>query len=266
MPRSSYYERKNRKPSKREIENTKYKKLILEIYHNNKRRYGSPKIQRKLKENHEIEISLGRVQRLMKDLNIKSIRVKKFRPSSSSKDDTDRPNLLNRDFSTKDINEKWVTDITYIHTVSDGWCYLASVMDLHSRKIIGYSFSKNMTTQITLDALNEAYNDQKPNKGVIIHSDRGSQYTSNDYQNRVTELKMKQSFSAKGDPFDNSPIESFHSTLKLEEVYCKKYLNYKEAKISMFKFIRGWYNRKRIHGSIGYLTPEKVEQNCRKSA
>jgi len=167
---------------------------------------------------------------------------------------------LKRDFSTTFINQKWVSDITYIYTVEDGWCYLASIMDLHTRKIIGYAFDKSMTTDLTIKALENAYLSSKPNKEVILHSDRGTQYTSKTYKNKVTELNLLQSFSGKGNPYDNACIESFHSILKKEEVHHKLYKSFKEANLAIFEFIESWYNRTRIHGSIDYMTPNEYEK------
>ena len=175
IPRSTYYDQLNRKPSNRALENESFKQLILEIYLKSKKRYGAPKITKKLKSlGHKI--SIKRVQRLMRSLNIRSIIQKKFKYYSKTSEYKRGKNLLNRNFKATRINQKWVTDITYIHTQQDGWCYLASVMDLFTKKIIGYSFSKNMETKLTIDALTKAYKQQSPDKEVIIYSDRDSQY------------------------------------------------------------------------------------------
>ena len=196
----------------------------------------------------------------MKKLDIRSIVHKKFKHYSSKSEDICGENLLKRDFSTTFINQKWVSDITYIYTVEDGWCYLASIMDLHTRKIIGYAFDKSMTTDLTIKALENAYLNSKPNKPVILHSDRGTQYTSSAYKNKTKELNLVQSFSGKGNPYDNACIESFHSILKKEEVNYKLYKSFKEANLAIFEFIESWYNRTRIHGSIDYMTPNEYEK------
>jgi len=260
LPRSTYYDRINRKPSKRSLENKKFKELIMNIYLESKKRYGAPKITAKLnKLGHKI--SVKRVQRLMRELEIRSIVKKKYRHYKSSDSDFKRgKNLLNRDFSATDINEKWVTDITYIHTLKDGWCYLASVLYLFTKKIVGYSFSKTMDTKITIEALTKAYRNQKPLDEVIVHSDRGTQYISKMFRKKVKELGLVQSFSSKGNPYDNAAMESFHAILKKEEVHHRKYRDFKEASLSMFQFIEGWYNRNRIHSSIDYMTPNEFEQ------
>ena len=165
----------------------------------------------------------------MRSLNIRSIIQKKSKYYSQSSDYKRGKNLLNRNFKASRINQKCATDITYIHTQKDGWCYLASVMDLLTIKIIGYSFSKNMETKLTIDALNKAYKQQRPEKEVIIHSDRGSQYISSLFRNKVKELGLVLSFSNKGNPYDNAVIESFHATLKKEEVNHRKYFDFKET-------------------------------------
>ena len=259
IPRSTYYESLNRTESNRDRENREYTEKIIEIHDDSKKRYGAPKIYKALQKQ-GYTISLKRVQRLMKKAGIKSITVKKFRPTASKHNVEERENIIMRDFSTTTINEKWVGDITYIHTLRHGWCYLASVLDLHSKKVIGYSFSRSMTTEMVKKALENAYVTQKPSEGVIFHSDLGSQYTSEDFAKMIKEYKMVHSFSHKGSPYDNACIESFHAILKKEEVSHAQYLDFDSAKVELFKYIEGWYNRKRIHGSIGYLTPQEKEE------
>lgn len=227
----------------------------------NKGLYGAPKIHEIIKKEKLIENppSLKRVQRLMKNLGLFAKTIKKFKPNKIKPSELELPNHLNGDFKAPKINMKWVADITYIHTIKDGWCYLASVMDLCSHKIVGYSFSKSMDKNIVVKALQKALTNQGNPKNVIIHTDRGSQYLSKDYIDLVDASECIRSYSAKGNPYDNAPIESFHAILKKEEVYRKVYLTYEDANIEIFKFIEGWYNRKRIHSSIGYLTPNEFE-------
>ena len=198
----------------------------------------------------------------MKKANIRSITVKKFRAIPSKERVVERENILKRDFSTKTINQKWAGDITYINTLKHGWCYLASVMDLHTKKIVGYSFSRTMTTELITKALENAFYVQKPDKNLIFHSDLGTQYTSDEFAKTIKRFKMKHSFSYKGSPYDNACMESFHSILKKEEVNHIQYIDYKSAKLALFQYIEGWYNRKRIHGNIGYKTPQEMEQLC----
>jgi putative transposase len=147
-----------------------------------------------------------------------------------------------------------------------GWCYLASVLDLHSKKIVGHSFSRSMTTELVLQALHNAVSTQKPAPGLLIHTDLGTQYTSEAFTKSIQSYGMTQSFSRKGCPYDNACIESFHAILKKEEVHHVKYLDFASAKLAMFQYIEGWYNLKRIHSQLGYQTPQEVEDRINQSA
>jgi putative transposase len=265
MPKSSYYLSLQKTSSKREQENADWTEKIRVIHQESKERYGAPKIHHILKQN-GASISLKRVQRLMKKAQIRSITKKKYKPFANKATVVQLENHLKRDFSTTSILQKWVTDITYVPTVRDGWCYLASVMDLHSKKIVGYSFSRSMTTDLVLQALKNAYETQHPAKGVLLHSDLGSQYTSKDYTEYAQSLGMILSFSQKGCPYDNACIESFHAIFKKEEIHHHRYMDFPSAKRAIFQFIEGWYNRKRIHSRLNYLTPQDVEDLIRQSA
>ena len=263
-PRSTYYDKHKEKPeNKWKTLNKKLREDILTIYNNSNKIYGAPKIRKELMKMGYETISIKRVQRHMKKLGIRSIVVKKYRPYRAKKVYEQGENLLNRDFSTTKINEKWVADITYIHTLKDGWNYLASILDLHTQKIVGYSFSKTMDTSLVLKALDNAVTTQKPSKGLIIHSDRGSQYTSKEYRETVESKQFKLSYSAKGCPYDNACIESFHAILKKECVYLNTFIDHNHAKLILFQYIEGFYNRKRIHSSINYMTPDEYENLCR---
>jgi len=262
IPRSTYYQSLHVVESNRERENKELTKRIIDIHTESKQRYGAPKIHFILQQE-GYSVSLKRVQRLMKAADIQSITRKKYRPCSSKHQVEERDNLLHQDFSTTTINEKWVADITYIHTLRDGWCYLASVLDLHSKKIVGYSFSRTMTTDLVIQALDNAYVTQAPAEGLILHTDLGSQYTSEEFAKHIRVKEMVQSFGKKGCPYDNACIESFHAILKKEEIHHVTYLDYSSAKIALFQYIEGWYNRKRIHGSLGYKTPQEIEDYIR---
>lgn len=263
IARSSYYKALTKSEKPRAKEKEELKEVIHRIYDENKGRYGSPKIHKILTEKEGYKVSEKRVQKLMREMNLYSVTIKKYRHYSSNKVLEGLENVLNRDFSTNSINEKWVGDITYIYTLRDGWTYLASVLDLHSKKIIGYAYGKSMDTSLVLEALTNAHKAQEPPEGTIFHSDLGSQYTSNDMKKLCKKLKMKQSFSKKGCPYDNACIESFHASLKKEEVYTTKYINYNSAKIAIFKYIEGWYNSRRIHSAINYMTPNECEKLSR---
>lgn len=224
-------------------------------------RYGSPKIREKMKTEQILsEIpSIKRIKRLMKQLGIFPITLKKFKPHKSQSTTEDLPNLLKRDFNATKPNEKWVADITYIHTLKDDWCYLASILDLYTHKVVGYSFGQKMDKNLVINALDKAMLRQRMPENVILHTDRGSQYLSTEYIIKTDDYKCRRSYSAKGNPYDNAVIESFHAILKKEEVYRKVYRDFSEAQKSLFKYIEGWYNNRRIYGSIFYMTPNEFE-------
>ena len=195
VARSTYYKSFDKTKSARELENEELKSAIKRIYKDNKGIYGAPRIHYILGIE-GFNVSLKRVQRLMTKLNLCAVTVKKYKPHSSKKVVEDLENVLKRDFTTTYINEKWVGDITYIHTSRDGWCYLASALDLHSKKIIGYAFGKRMTNDLVVKALKNAYYNQNPNKNkhIIFHTDLGSQYTSNDLKELCKEFNIIQSY------------------------------------------------------------------------
>ena len=257
--RSTYYKRLHHKPSNREIENKKLDEAIKEIYYASKKRYGAPKIQKVLLSK-TIKVSLKRVQHRMTLLGIRSIVVKKYRHHSNSHVVIEQENLLKQDFSATTINQKWCTDITYIHTLRDGWTYLASVMDFYSKKVIGWAYGTSMTAELALKAVENACLNVKNTDGIILHSGLGAQYTSDLFESYLREHKIQHSFSRKGCPYDNACIESFRSLLKKEEVYTKHYLDSKEAFNAIFEYIESWYNHKRIHSSLNYQIPNAVHK------
>lgn len=232
----------------------------------NKQIYGSIKLHRIL--NIEgVPCSLKRVQRHMKNQGLRSVVVKKYRHHSEKGVVPDnKENVLNQDFTTTNINQKWCTDITYIHVLKDGWTYLASVMDLYNRKIIGYAYGKTMTAELALKAVENACMNVPYTKGIILHSDLGSQYTSQLFERYMLKNEMLHSFSRKGNPYDNACIESFHSVLKKEEVYLNAYQDFGEAQMAIFEYIESWYNRRRIHSAINYMTPQQKEDEALKVA
>lgn len=254
VKRSSYYASFKKVESKTSLRKKEISQEILQIYEEHNGIYGAPKIHALLLRK-GINCSLKLVQRIMKFLNIKSIIRKRFKPQSSKTcKEPLAGNLLEQNFTTKTIGEKIVGDITYIKTSDYGWCYLASFLDLHTNEIIGWDFSAQMTTELVLNALAKA-NVKRPIKNSIVHTDRGSQYTSNIYSDTVTSLGAKLSYSRKGNPYDNACIECFHSILKKEAIYQSKIRTFKETKESLFKYIEGWYNSRRIQKKLGYLSP-----------
>jgi transposase len=262
FPRSTYYAVFNRKPPKREEEYRQFNDLVFAVYIEFKKRYGAIKIQREL-SSRGIPCSVKRVQRHMKGLNIKSIVVKKYQYSKNQgKVPDDKENILNRNFEADTVYKKLVTDITYIHVANEGWTYLASVMDLYDRKIIGWSYGRNITAELATQAVKNACLNIPETHGIILHSDLGSQYTSDEFESYLTTKGMKHSFSRKGNPYDNACIESFHSVLKKEEVYTTTYHTFEEAQTALFEYIESFYNRKRRHSALDYKTPQEVENEA----
>lgn len=259
VSRSGYYKWTHRKPSNMEKLRKKRMKRIQHHFYAYKKRYGSDKIAAKLREEGDV-VSTKTVARLMKKMGLRSVTVKKYKATTNSKHNHPvYENVLNRGFNVLAPNKVWVTDITYIGT-SQGWVYLASVMDLYSRKIVGWSLGERMTKELVLEAFDKACERQKPPPGLIHHSDRGSQYASNEYRERLTAYKMIGSMSRKGNCYDNACIESFHSILKKELVYQTKFKTRKQAYDAIYEYIEFDYNRIRIHSTIGYLTPHQYEK------
>ena len=235
---------------------------IKKIYDESKGRYGSPKITKVL-NNKGIKVSQKRVAKRMKFLGLRSITVKKFNHASNIKIDNTKEylNLLEQDFFAEKPSQKWVGDITYIYTKETRWTYLAIVMDLFDLKIVGWKYGKEMTNDLVIAAFNKALINRGLEKEGIFHSDRGSQYTSNDFEKLLNELNIKHSYSKKGYPYDNARMESFNAILKKEEVNVNNYKTFEEAKLVIFEFIESWYNNQRIHGTLGYITPNQKYNN-----
>ena len=198
----------------------------------------------------------------MREQGIMSITVKKFKPQRGSETTEEKagPNILEQNFSVEKINEKLVGDITYIHTKKDGWCYLSSFMDLYNNEIVGWSFSKNMTTELVLESLKMACIKRGNSNGTIVHTDRGSQYTSKAFKEVVKGEEMRLSYSRKGNPYDNACIESFHSVLKKELIHHRVYENFEEAMIDIIEYIENWYNNRRIQKKLNWMSPREYLQ------
>lgn len=245
--------------SKKQNENTKILKSILELRENPLyKTYGSLRMTEELKSR-GYKCSKNRIAKLMKENNIHSVTVKKYKATTNSKHSLPvAENILNQDFQAIRPNEKWVTDITYIST-SEGWLYLAAILDLYNKKIVGWSVSNTMTKQLVIDALSSAVTRVNPPKGVIHHSDRGSQYCSHDYQKEMKKYGFISSMSRKGNCYDNACIESFWGTLKKELIYRLPLISRKAMKTELFKYIEIFYNRKRRHSGLNYLSPESFD-------
>lgn len=265
VDRSGYYAWLHRRPGRREISNKNLDKKILDIYRQHKARYGAPRLTYELNSNGEL-CSKNRVARRMRYLGIMAKGKKKFKLTTDSKHNLPvSPNLLNRDFKAEKSNQKWCGDISYILT-NEGWLYLATVIDLYSRKVIGWSLQATMKKQLVCDALIMALQRRSFPKGVLFHSDRGSQYCSEAYQKTLKHYGLKCSMSRKGNCWDNAVAESFFRSIKTELTHSEHYSTRDIAKKSIFEYIEIYYNRFRRHSSIGFVSPEMFENQYKKAA
>lgn len=259
VSRSGYYAWRQRQPSAREMANRELGQAIEKAFMESGQTYGSPRIVAELKAT-GIPCSRYRVARLMHQngWKAKQKRGKWVKTTDSSHDLPIAPNLLNREFDVASPNEKWVADISYIST-GEGWLYLATVMDLFSRRIVGWSMQADMTTSLVINALQMAIQTRRPKIGLLHHSDRGSQYCSHLYQEQLALHKMQGSMSRKGNCWDNAPMESFFGSIKSEMVYHCHFHTHDEARRQIFAYIEGFYNRRRRHSSLNYMTPVAFE-------
>ena len=232
--------------------------LIREAFHQSKDRFGARRIQKDLEEDGH-PCCLETIQASMKRQGLTPKAARKFKVTTDSKHSLPvAPNLLKRDFTAAGPNQKWAGDITYLQT-TEGWLYLAVVIDLFSRKIIGWSMDTTMKASLVCDALNMALWRRKFPQGVIFHSDRGSQYCSESFRTILCENSLQQSMSRKGDCRDNACVESFFHSLKVEAVLYEPMMNREQMRQAVFEYIEVDYNRTRRHSSLGYVSPEKYE-------
>jgi putative transposase len=256
VSRSGYYAKLKRPESNRSIWHRQLLEKIKEIHKENHEIYGSPSISRELR-NDGIMAGRGMVARLMRKNNIKSRIKKKFKATTDSNHNLPvAENILNREFKAVKMNQKWVSDITYLWT-DEGWLYLAGILDLFDGAIVGWSMDKRMKKDLVIDTLKEACRRRKPEAGLILHSDRGSQYCSKEYQKQISKRKFVCSMSRKGNCWDNAPMESFWGKLKTEWIYGKRFKTRDEAKRAVFEYIELFYNRKRLRSVNGYVAPLK---------
>lgn len=261
VSRSGYYAWRQRQPSAREMADTQLLQEIKKLFTASGQTYGSPRIHIELSEQ-GMGCSRKRVERLMRENGLKVPRKRKKRvvTTDSDHDFPVAPNLLDRDFMAEAPNEKWVTDISYIRT-DTGWLYLAVVMDLFSRAIVGWAMRPDLTQALVLAALRMAIANRQPPTGLLHHSDRGSQYCATAYRQLQAEHKMVTSMSRKGNCHDNAAMESFFATLKKELVQRRHYRNQAEARRDIFTYIEGFYNRRRRHSTLGYVSPIAFEHS-----
>jgi len=256
---SGFYAWLKRPLSRRKLRSQALSEAISEVHRDSDCIYGSPRVHQELLAR-GVQVCENTVARWMRLQHIRSKIVRKFVPCTTDSNHAlpVANNRLNRDFEASGPNQKWVADITYVET-QEGWLFLAGVMDLYSRKIVGWSMSDNMRVDLVADALKMALVRRRPEPGFMHHSDQGVQYASADYQNLLTENGCICSMSRTANCYDNAVMESFWGSLKTELVYHRKYSTRDEARQSLFRYIEVFYNRIRRHSSLGYVSPEAFE-------
>jgi putative transposase len=255
---SGFYDWLRRPESQRAAEDRALIEKIQAVHTESRRTYGSPRVHASLKAA-GYRIGRKRVARLMRENDIRAKAKRKFKVTTDSRHDHPvAPNLLDRQFTVEAPNTVWLADISYIWT-REGWLYLAVVLDLFSRQVVGWAMDEQMPQELTLAALDMALQRRRPLPGLMHHSDRGSQYAAGAYQKRLAEHGIVCSMSRKGNCWDNAPMESFFHTLKTELVHHRDYLTRDEARRDIFEYIEVFYNRQRRHSTLGYLSPAQFE-------
>jgi transposase InsO family protein len=258
VSRSGYYAWKGRGPSKRQQDDQRLLPIIRDVHAASRGAYGSPRVHRELKEQGE-KVGLNRVARLMSENDIQARRPKRYRKTTDS--DHHQPvaaNVLDRNFRAEAPNQAWVSDITYIRTWQ-GWLYLAVILDLYSRRVVGWAMEDHIRTELVLKALEMALSHRRPEPGALFHSDRGSQYASDAFQKALEEAGFICSMSRKGNCWDNAVAESFFSTLEMELLDHSVFPTMPRAKTAVFDYIEVFYNRQRRHSYLDYVAPAAFE-------
>ncbi len=261
--RSGYYSFARRKSSKRSVRSEAIQQTVARIYEASNGIYGSVKIAKQMEKQKELETACrNTVARAMRQLGLKSRVKKRFTPPTTTQNDPSKQpasNVLDRQFTADRPDQKWVTDITYVRT-SKGWVYVAAVLDLFSRKIVGWSVGDSLATELVSEALRKAIENRRPfGKPLLIHSDRGCQYTSDSYQKTLKALGLTCSMSRRGNCYDNAVMERFFWSLKQEWTNHQEYADLEKVRSSLFEYIEMFYNRVRIHQTLDYLSPEQYE-------
>ena len=258
VSRSGYYDWKDRSPSKRARENAALTHQITQIHERSRGTYGYPRVHAELRAL-GVRCSRKRVARLMRKGGLSGCRRgRKKRTTHRDPSATPAPDLVKRNFVSAAPNKIWTADITYVHT-QEGFLYLAFILDVYSRKVVGWSMANHLRTELVVDALEMALWRRKPNAGLIHHTDRGSQYTALSFGKRLEEAGIVPSMGRAGSALDNAISESFVASLKCELLHRQRFLSREAARMAVFDYIEGFYNRVRRHSSLGYLSPSDYE-------
>ena len=257
---SGFYAWRNRPESERSLRHRGLAEKAKEVFHGSRRTYGSPRVQRHLKEQGE-RWNVKTVAKAMKDNGLHALKGRRFRPQTTQSDHGYRvaPNRLEQEFVAAGADRVWVADITYVAT-REGWLYLAAILDVWSRKIVGWSMANHMRARLVCDALRMAVKTRRPAAGLIHHSDQGVQYASDEFQALLESHEMIPSMSRRGNCYDNAMMESFFGTLKRECIDGIVYETMDAARRAIFEYIEAWYNRRRLHSSLGYVSPATFEE------
>jgi len=272
VTQSGFHAWRRRGPSTREQERNRLRAEIRKVFDAHRGRYGAPRIYRVLCARDGYTGSLNRIQTLMRALGLCAKAGKKYKVTTDSGHSLPiAPNLLGQDFScdasaestshAKAPDQVWLSDSTYLWT-GEGWLYVCCVLDLFTRRIVGWSIEPHMTRAMVLAALDMADVNRRPPRGLLFHSDRGSQYASGDVRDWLVARGIRQSMSGTGNCYDNAPMESFWHSMKVEETHGQNFATRAEAKHCVFAYIEGWYNTTRMHSSLGYQSPTQFERDC----
>jgi putative transposase len=270
VTQSGFHAWRVRAPSRRELERKRLRAEIRKVFDAHRGRYGAPRIYRVLCEQDNYTGSLNRIQTLMAGMGLRAKAGKKYKVTTDSAHSLPiAPNLLGQDFSSdpspastshaKAPDQVWLSDITYLWT-GEGWLYVCAVLDLFTRRIVGWAMAEHMTQQLVLKALQMADTVRKPASGLIFHSDRGSQYASHEVRAWLAARAMRQSMSGTGNCYDNAPMESYWHSLKVEQTHGQDFATRAAATHCVFAYVEGWYNTTRMHSSLGYKSPAQFER------
>ncbi len=258
VTRQGYYAYRRRVGGPHLAEEAALQARIARIHRESSETYGSPRVLRALREQ-GVAVGKHRVERAMRAAGIVGIsRGRSLATTRPNPAHPVEPNVLDRDFTASKPNQRWVTDITYVWT-DEGWCYVAAILDLYSRAVVGWHLAATLGTELALAALNKAVLRRSPGAGLLHHSDRGCQYTSALYRMALAQQGITVSMSRRGNCWDNAVAESFFATMKTELVYRRRWKTRLELRAALFEYIDGFYNTRRLHSSIGYRTPAQAE-------
>jgi putative transposase len=258
VTRQGYYAFAKRPQSPRAASDVALHAQVRAVHQESQSRYGSPRVLRELRRN-GVRVGKRRVERAMRSLGLRARGRRRFRVTTAANPaHAVAPNTLNRTFRAVRPNQRWVTDITYVWT-DEGWCYLAAIVDLFSRAVVGWAVDESLSTELPLAALDMALRRRRPSSRLLHHSDRGCQYTSAEYRSELAKHGIAVSMSRKGNCWDNAVAESFFSTIKAELIRDVRWTGRLELRSAVFQYIEFFYNRRRLHSSLGYKTPTEIE-------